>query len=375
MDDPLNSCLITEKSLMQRTVRAGLTALVASAFALVPAATFGQTKPATGKAAAVTPPKPTAVEIAKRNEVLASVNNDKITRANLIQLLSQNPVAPGMEKFAYTTAVDMLINTRLLAQFLTESRVKIDPADVDKVIDEERKKGTESGTSLEQMLAESNLTLDQVRKQIMETLQWGKYIDDVATDKSLDEYMKANPDVFNGTVVRASHIQINADEDATPAAKDEAKKKLATIKKEILSGKIGFADAANKYSEDPTNKEQPSGGDLKAFQRKGRFPEGFLAAAFALKKSEISDPVQTEYGVHLIQVTDRREGKMPTLEQVKEKAKDLYARDRQEAIVAEMKKKAKIDIKAMPADFFAAPVAAPATTDAKAKAATPAAKP
>ena len=341
---------------------------MAAGLALLPAASFGQGQPAPaqGKAAAPAPPKPTAAELAKRAEVLATVNGEKITRADLVQLLSQYPITPGSEKLAYTMGLDLLINTRLLTQFLNENRVVVEPAQVDRVIDEQRRTLSEGGSSLESALADSGLTIDQVRKTIANTLQWGNYSDKMATDKVLTDYMKANPDVFADTRVKASQIQINADENATPAEKKAAHEKLAAIKKDILAGKITFADAANKYSEDPANKEQPSGGDLKWFTRK-KFSEPFAAAAFALKKGEISDPVETEWGVHLIQVTDRRDGKMPTLEMVKEKAKALFQVDEQNRIVDMMRKKAKIDIKPMPADFFgnAKPAAdAPKTGDA-----------
>ena len=79
--------------------------------------------------------------------------------------------------------------------------------------------------------------------------------------------------------------------------------------------------------------------------------------------------METDYGLHLIQVVDRREGKMPTLEQVKEKALNQYAVDEQNRIVTDMRKKAKIDVRPMPADLFG-PRPSPVDS-AKAKAGTP----
>lgn len=349
---------------MSTILRFSLVALATAGFVL-PTATVcaQQTKgSATGKAAAA-PAKPSAADQAKLNEVLATVNGDKITRGQLLQILSNYPVGPGNEKTFYTTAMDMLVNARLLTQFLNSRKIKVDDGEIEKILDQQRAAVKQEGTSLESALAEAGLTLDQVKEQIRETRQWNIYVDQMATDAVLGDYMKANPDVFNGTAVRASHIQLNVDEKAPAAEKQKAREKLVSLKKDIVAGKITFADAANKYSEDPTIKEQPSGGDLKWFARK-RFTEPFSAAAFALKKGEISDPVETEYGVHLIQVTDRREGKMPTLEMVKEKAKSFYANDEQTRIIAAMRDKAKIDIKPMPTDLF--PGQPPATKPADA---------
>ena len=133
------------------------------------------------------------------------------------------------------------------------------------------------------------------------------------------------------------------------------------IKKEIESGKITFADAANKYSEDPANKEQPTGGDLRYFPRK-KYTEPFSAAAFALKTGAISDPVETEYGMHLIQVTDKKPGTAVDLKRYKEKILNQFAVDEQNRIVEEMRKTAKVDVQPMPADLFGPPAAtSPAT--------------
>ncbi len=72
--------------------------------------------------------------------------------------------------------------------------------------------------------------------------------------------------------VKASHIFLGVPPDATSDAKEAAKKKLAAIKAEIDSGKISFADAANKYSEDDANKGSPNGGDLGYFTPQGAVP-------------------------------------------------------------------------------------------------------
>ena len=87
--------------------------------------------------------------------------------------------------------------------------------------------------------------------------------------------------------VRASHILIETEE--------EAKK----LKQEIDNG-ADFAELAAKYSKCPSGQ---NGGDLRYFG-KGMMVKPFEDAAFALKKGEVSDPVQTQFGWHLIYLTD-----------------------------------------------------------------------
>lgn len=366
---------------MRPIVRPGLSALVAGLVLTsspLPALAQGPGQPAagTGKAAAgggaaAPAARPSPADLAKRNEVLATANADKVTRGDLVSFLSQYDLAPGMEQTAYTTGLDILINTKLLTQFLNENRIQVKDEEVNKILEQRRKMFSEGGSSLEKVLAESGLTLDQVKAEIRSTLQWGAYIEKATSNQALEAYMKANPDFFNGTLVRISHIQANVEPGASASDKQKAREKLLAIKKEIQSGKISFADAANKYSEDPTNKEQPSGGDLKWANRMRNLDDAIMASAFSLKKGDISDPVESSYGYHLIYVADRREGKMPALEAIREKVKNQFAVDEQNRIVADMRKKAKIDIKPMPADLFgprpaagsnAAPKAASGTT-------------
>jgi len=89
--------------------------------------------------------------------------------------------------------------------------------------------------------------------------------------------------------VRASHILVNT--------KEEAEK----IREEIINGR-NFTAAAQEYSICPSAKQ---GGDLGWFSKGMMVPE-FEKAAFSLPLNEISEPVQTQYGWHLILVTDRR---------------------------------------------------------------------
>jgi peptidyl-prolyl cis-trans isomerase C len=194
--------------------------------------------------------------------------------------------------------------------------------------------------------------MDEFRDTITRSLQWRTYVTNLATDAELMKYFKKNADVYSGTQVRASHILLRVDPKATPEEKEATRKKLEGIKQEILDKKISFADGANKYSEDEGNVAQNKGGDLDYFPRRGVFIEPFAAAAFALKKGVISDPIETEYGLHLVLVTDRREGQLVEFERIRDDVLNQYATDLQNEIVEAERKKAEIEIKPMPADLI-----------------------
>lgn len=322
-----------------------------------------QTKPAAPATAPAPGARPTGAE-----PVLATVNNEPIKQSELIRLLSQFSVPPGSEQRAYASAMDLLVNTKLLAQFLRDQKIAIPPKEIDDYVARYDQSARANNTSLTAELATNNTTLEEFRDRIGRTLQWQKYVLSRAGEAELKKHMDTNKDIFNGTQVRASHILIRVEPDASEADKKKAQDRLSQIKAEIDAGKISFADAANKYSEDPGNKQTPSGGDLSFFPRKGQFIEPFSAAAFEMKKGEVRGPVETEYGYHLIQLTDRREGQELEFEKVRDQILDHYAAELQEKVVAAERKKAEaagaIKIQPMPAGLIKPDVPAPGTAPA-----------
>jgi peptidyl-prolyl cis-trans isomerase C len=329
-----------------------------------------------------TPPAatPAPTQAPAKDQVLATVYGEPITRSEFERELPQFAVPAGAEQRAYKGILDMMIGTRLLARFLTEQRIPIDPKDVDAMVARSEQEYRQNNTSLADDLARNNRTQEWFRERVARTLQWKAFIDAHATDAELQKYMNDNKDAFSGTQVSASHILIRADANATPDQKAQAKAKIEAIKKEIDSKAISFADAANKYSEDPANKQAPSGGDLGPFPRKDRFIESFSAAAFAMKPGEISNPVETEYGYHLIHVTNRTEGPALEYAKIKDRLYELYAADLQDKVVAAERKKADeagaIKIEPMPEGLIQPePVAPPAEAPKAAAPAAPAEAP
>src|SRR5208337_1335090 len=102
----------------------------------------------------------------------------------------------------------------------------------------------------------------------------------------------------------------------------------------------------------------------------------FTDVAFRLKKGSVSEPVETIYGPHLIQVTDRKEGRPVDFEQNKPYILNIFAGELQKNLLTEERKQAKIDVKPLPKDLFPpAQPTQPPTAPGAAKSAAPATKP
>ncbi|MEZ6157174.1 MAG: peptidylprolyl isomerase [Candidatus Scalinduaceae bacterium] len=158
----------------------------------------------------------------------------------------------------------------------------------------------------------------------------------------MKSYFDSNQDYFNGEEVRASHILVDTRGLKSEQEFDKAKEKIDKLKKEIDSG-ADFAELAKKNSDCPSSEK---GGDLGFFEKKGTMVEPFANAAFLLKVGEVSEPVKTQFGLHLIKVTERREGEEVSYddEEVKEKVDQFYRDEKKESLLESLRKKAKIEI-------------------------------
>ncbi len=113
---------------------------------------------------------------------------------------------------------------------------------------------------------------------------------------------------------RASHILINAAKDAPAADKEKAKLKAQELLKQVRETPAKFADIARKNSQDPGSAAK--GGDLDFFGR-GAMVKPFEDAVFAMQKGDISDVIESDFGYHIITLTDIKSPKQRSFEELK----------------------------------------------------------
>lgn len=125
--------------------------------------------------------------------------------------------------------------------------------------------------------------------------------------------------------VRARHILARIDKDAPPDVKKLAQQKIGEARKAVIDGKMDFAEAAKRYSDDST---KDKGGDL-GFFSEGQMVRPFEEAAFGMKPGEVSNIVESPFGYHVIKVEEIQEPITKTLEDVKvEIAKELMKNEK-----------------------------------------------
>ena len=177
-------------------------------------------------------------------------------------------------------------------------------------------------------------------KLLMEALL-GKVAADATTDtaiqKAYDEVAKTQKPE---TEVKASHILVDSEADA--------KKALERVK----AGE-DFAKVATEVSKDPGSK----GGELGWFTKDRMVPE-FADAAFKMQPGQISDPVKSQFGWHIIKVEEKREKKFPSLDEVRDQVSRYVVQKAQSEMIVKLRDSAKIERTEKPADV--APAADPA---------------
>ena len=178
-----------------------------------------------------------------------------------------------------TQAGKQVLNNMVMEKVLIKN-YKVEDKDVDKKFDEMKK---QYGDQFDTLLKQQGIKEETIKTGVRAQLAQEKAIEKTITDKELKENYKPE--------IKASHILV----------KDEATAKK--VKEELGQGK-SFEELAKQYSEDTGSKEK--GGDLGYFTA-GKMVKEFEDAAYKLKKDEVSEPVKSQFGYHIIKVTDIKE--------------------------------------------------------------------
>lgn len=291
-------------------------------------------------------PTPSQTDAAK---TVAVVDGTVITTAELdAALLSEpSPVTPTekQKKQEQLRALQGLIDTVLVRKFLEGKTRAVSPEEVGRRLAEMEKGLAKQDKRLDDFLQETHKTLEQFKADIADHLRWNAYVNSQVKEADLEKYYQDNKAHFDGATVHVSHICIRLATTATDADRKKARTTLEGYRKQLLADpKVDFAALARNHYQDPHAKD--NNGDLGWIPRRW-LDEAFARAAFALEKGQISEVVETEFGLHLIKAHDRNAGTPTKYSQVRESVRELYSETLWQQIVAEERKNrgAKIEIK------------------------------
>jgi parvulin-like peptidyl-prolyl isomerase len=162
-----------------------------------------------------------------------------------------------------------------------------------------------TGKSLEQYCREQDLDRDGLRRLLRWQIGWQGFLQRYLTDENLRKYFREHRREFDGTQLRIAQILLKVDPPDDEAARQATVERAETLRQQILAGDMSFADAARKYSQAPSADQE---GDIGFISRREPMHESFSRAAFALQPGQVSPPVLSPFGVHLICCLEEQNG-------------------------------------------------------------------
>jgi parvulin-like peptidyl-prolyl isomerase len=241
--------------------------------------------------------------------ILATLNGESIYAAEVEQELRRasgdRKLEDAERKQLEKAALEQAIDRRLVLVYLTKTGQAASKQDVDLAQAELEKELKSQDLTLEGHCEKVGLTVADLRRALAWKLSWQRYLQRQLSEANLEKYFNRYAREFDGSQLRVAQILFkladDADESAIAAAKDRAEK----LRQDIVAGKLPFAAAAKQHSQAPSAAQ---GGDIGWIERHKPMPEDFSRTAYALKPGEISAPLVSPFGVHLIMVLEEKAG-------------------------------------------------------------------
>lgn len=238
--------------------------------------------------------------------VVATVNGQDLTMADLQRLRARDPQLSQVPlSMMYESLVNHLVESRLITEHAKAEGYADNPEVAER--------------------------LNAVRDDIIRSVYLTNKVEEAASDEELqaryEAFKEANPPEEE---VRASHILVETEE------------KARALIDQLKDGG-DFAELAKTESTGPS---APKGGDLGYFKRDGQMVEPFAKAAFDLEAGAYTtDPVETQFGWHVIKVTDRRMAEPPPLEEVRNQLTSEIAQEAIQEMLESLRADATVEIK------------------------------
>jgi parvulin-like peptidyl-prolyl isomerase len=280
-------------------------------------------------------------------DVAARVNGEAISLTEVKAVLDARPaMAPRskeQERAERKIALEMLIDDMLMRQFLRAKAPQPNSSEVEKVVEELRDALKKQNKTLDQFLREEKQTEQQLRADVFTDLQYKTFLGMRYSENETKAYFDVNRPFFEKVQVKASHILVKAPATMTPPEKDGLKARLENLRTMILNKQLTFEDAARKYSDCPSKEK---GGDLGYFTYKFMVVEPFARAAFSTQVGDITNVVSSEFGMHIIKVTDRTAPDPADFNAMKDIVRKTMAQEHDlfRDILSQQRRVAKVDI-------------------------------
>ena len=193
------------------------------------------------------------------------------------------------------------------------------------------------GKTLEDVCRERRFPKVAFERGMRWRMSWNAYLNKTLTEEHLQRYYETHRRDFDGTRLRVAQILLTLPTDV--ADDSQARKQLEGLRGKIEGGSLTFGDAARQHSEAPS---AAAGGEMGWISRHEPMPDAFSSAAYLLAKGEVSPPVRSPLGMHLIQCLEIEAGTR-TWHEARDELATAAQRDLFDQLVESARKKSRVE--------------------------------
>ncbi len=243
------------------------------------------------------------------SKIAATIDNVTIHVADVERELSRTindvKLNPLQRTAAQSATLEKMINQVVVLSFLAQRGLSAEAVEVELQIDELKAELETVEKTIDDYCKRSNLTLDDLRRQIGWQISWKRYLNQKLSDSFLENYFISHKRRFDDTELRVAHLLLKRPDNATTEQMAALTQTAGAIAEELGSTSLSFERAVKTHSDAPTKN---SSGEIGWIGIDGPMPDAFTSAAFELSLAEVSPPVTTKFGVHLIMCMEVKEG-------------------------------------------------------------------
>ncbi len=271
---------------------------------------------------------------------------------HMVRLEQEGRATADNKKAILKASLEESIADRLLAAEQKIYGIEVTDAEVEAALDDVRMQNRMDRDTFERALSAQGMTMDAYRDKLRQDLASMRLVSfkvrskvKISEEDIQAEYANMVRDAKTDFEVRARHIVIQVPKNADADTEAKARQRALELTQRAKAGE-DFEALARKYSESASRE---MGGDLGFFKRGDMVP-AFEKVAFGQEPGEVSEPVRTPFGWHIIQTVERRARDLPSIDalrgKIQEKLSRVQMQKQTEKYVMELRAKAEVVIKA-----------------------------
>ena len=256
---------------------------------------------------------------------VARVNGEEIGQDLFNEMVAERvermpgDLPPQMVEMFKNQTLEFVVDKYLVDQRLEGEDIEVTEEDIDEAFEEFKSRFGDDEQAFEQQLQMMGMTEEDIREEMVQDVELEKFLsqehDMSVSEEDIEAFFAENEERFaQDEEVHARHILIEVDQNADDETEAAAESRAQEIAEEAQQEDADFEALAREHSEGPTAE---TGGDLGFFPAHQMVPE-FSEVAFDMEDGQISDPVRSQFGFHIIQRVEHRPAQEASLEDARD---------------------------------------------------------